>query len=116
MFIFDSKIKTTCIALAVASAMFAEVRVSTGDALKFATNKPSPEYSSVARQMKVVGHVEVEATVATDGTVESVKVLVGNPLLTSSAVAAVKKWKFTPFVQNGEPAKALTILSFDFKP
>src|SRR4051812_4334407 len=105
-----------CIALALAPALFAEVHVAMGDALKSALAKPAPEYSAVARQMKVTGHVEVEATVGTDGLVESVKVLTGNPLLTASAVTAVKKWKFTPFTQNGEPAKALTVLSFDFKP
>ena len=118
MFSFDSKIKTTtiCIALALAPALFAEVRVTTADALKSALNKPTPEYSAVARQMKVVGKVEVEATVGTDGNVETVKVLTGNPLLTNSTVNAVKKWKFTPFTQNGEPSKAIATLSFDFKP
>jgi protein TonB len=113
----DSRIKTICFALVLAApALFADIRVSTGDALKSAVTKPSPEYSAVARQMKVTGHVEVEATVGTDGSVEAVKVLTGNPLLTGSTVTAVKKWKFTPFTQNGEPSKALAILGFDFKP
>jgi periplasmic protein TonB len=116
VFVFHSKIQTVCVALLLAPALFAEVRVNTAEALRAALSKPSPEYSSVARQMKVTGHVEVEATVATDGSVETVKVLTGNPLLTASAVNAVKKWKFTPFTDNGEPAKALAVLSFDFKP
>ncbi len=118
MFVINSKIKMICMSLAFATApaLLAEVRVPMGEAMKSAVSKPTPEYSPVARQMKVTGHVEVEATVATDGSVESVKVLTGNPLLTNSAVNAVKRWKFAPFTQNGEPAKALTILSFDFKP
>jgi protein TonB len=116
VFVFDSRIKTTFVALAMTPALFAEVRVPTGDALKAALTKPSPEYSAVARQMKVTGHVEVEATVGTDGAVEAVKVLTGNPLLTNSTVNAVKKWKFTPFMENGAPAKAVAVLSFDFKP
>lgn len=116
MFPTDSKLKMICIALALAPALFAEVRITTSEAVKSALTKPNPEYSAVARQMKVIGRVEVEATVGTDGNVEAVKVLTGNPLLTNSAVNAVKKWKFTPFLQNGEPSRAIATLSFDFKP
>ncbi len=121
MFSSNSKLKTTklkaiCIALALAPALFAEVRVTTAEAVKSALTKPTPEYSTVARQMKVVGKVEVEATVGTDGSVETVKVLTGNPLLTGSTVNAVKKWKFTPFTENGEPSRAIATLTFDFKP
>ena len=97
-------------------ALHAELRVPTGDAVRAAINHPSPEYSPVARQMKVTGHVEVEATVAADGTVEAVRVVTGNPLLTASAVNAVKRWKFTPFTVNGEAVKAVAALNFDFKP
>ena len=91
MFSFDSKIKTVCIALALAPSLFAEVRAATAEAVKPAWSKPTPEYSAVARQMKVIERVEVEATVGTDGNLETVKVLTGNSLLTNSTVNAVKK-------------------------
>ena len=94
----------------------AEVRIGTADAVKAATNKPQPEYSAVARQMKVAGRVEVEAVVDTEGMVESVKSLTGNPILTQSAINAVRKWRFTPFAENGAPAKAVVTLSFEFRP
>jgi TonB family protein len=100
----------------LAPALVADMRVSTSDAIKAATNKPQPEYSAIARQMKVAGRVEIEVTIATDGTVESAKALSGNPLLTQTATTTVKKWKFAPFTANGEPSKAVAILSFDFKP
>ena len=121
MFAFISKGKTMWLVLALAPAVFApallaEVRVSKADTLRLAVKKPAPEYPNIARQMKVTGHVEVEATVATDGSVEAVKVLTGNPLLTSSAVTAVKKWMFPPFTENGEPAKAIALVAFDFNP
>ncbi len=91
------------------------MRVSTSDALKAATSKPTPEFSAVAKQMKVSGKVEVEVNIATDGTVEGVKVLTGNPLLTGPTISAVKRWKFTPFTANGESVKAVATISFDFK-
>jgi len=97
------------------SIAFAEVRVSGAEAAKAAVQKPQPEYTAIARQMKVSGKVEVEASIALDGSVESVRVISGNPLLTASTVTAVKKWKFTPFQEKGTPAKAVAVLAFDFK-
>ena len=101
--------------VATASVLSGSIRVPMAEAVKQATSKPSPEYSGFARQMKVVGRVEVEATVGTDGSVESVTVVTGNPLLTALAVAAVKKWRFTPFTADGAPTKAVAVISFDFK-
>lgn len=94
----------------------AEVRVSTSDAMKAAVNKPQPVYSAVARQMKIAGRVEVEAVVDEQGSVVTAKALTGNPLLTQSALAAVEKWKFTPFVSDGKPVRAVCTLAFDFRP
>jgi periplasmic protein TonB len=114
--------KTKSLVLAVAMSLtagmlaFADVRVSAADAMKAAVTKPSPVYSPIAKQMKVSGHVEVEAVVSADGTVETVKAVTGNPLLTQSAIQAVQKWKFTPFTANGEATKAIVTLAFDFKP
>jgi protein TonB len=105
----------TLLALSAAAAL-ADVRVSAQDAIKNAVTRPAPANSPIARQMKVGGHVEVEAVVTADGTVESVKAVNGNPLLTQSAVQAVQKWKFTPFTANGEATKAVVTLAFDFKP
>lgn len=102
--------------LLLTGAASAEVRVAGADAIKAAINKVQPVYSPVARQMKVAGKVEVEATVDESGNVDSVKAITGNPLLTQSAVAAVQKWKFEPFTENGKPAKAIVTLSFDFRP
>jgi protein TonB len=103
-------------ALLLTTTASAEIRVSTADAMKAVTNKVQPTYSSVARQMKVAGKVEVEATVDESGNVETVKPVNGNPLLTQSAVSAVQKWKFTPFTADGKASKAVVTLSFDFRP
>lgn len=96
--------------------LMADVRISATEAMKAATSKVQPQYPVVARQMKIAGHVEVEAVVGPDGAVSSVKALSGNPMLTQPAVAAVEKWKFTPFTNNGEPTKAIVTLGFDFRP
>jgi protein TonB len=101
---------------ATAVCMNAEVRVSTADAFKAATSKVQPQYPAVARQMKIAGHVEIEAVIDTNGAVTSAKAVSGNPMLTQPALAAVEKWKFTPFTSNGENTKAIVTLGFDFRP
>jgi protein TonB len=101
--------------VAFSAAVNAEIRVATDDAMKAAVQKAQPEYPSMARQMHIAGKVEVEVTIESDGTVADVKVLSGNALLTPAVIGAVKKWKFTPFTNNGEPTKAVAALGFDFK-
>jgi protein TonB len=101
---------------AAAATLMADVRIGTADAIKAATNKVQPMYPAVARQMKIAGHVEIEAVVGPDGAVASAKAVSGNPMLTQPAISAVEKWKFTPFTANGEPTKAIVTLGFDFRP
>jgi TonB family protein len=93
----------------------AEMRVATDDAMKAAVKKAAPDYPPIAKQLKIAGHVQVDVNIDADGNVESVKVVSGNAMLTQSVILAVKKWKFTPFTQDGAPTKAVTALEFDFK-
>jgi len=93
----------------------AEVRVTAADALKAAVKKAQPEYSPMAKQMRVQGDVEVEVKISDAGGVDDVKVVSGNPLLTQPVVRSLKDWKFTPFQQEGKAAPAVTNLRFSFK-
>lgn len=111
--------KSACVgvlilALAAAAPLAAEVHVSMSEATKAAVDKPHPEYSPIARQMRVSGEVVVEATINEKGTVDEVKVVSGNAMLTPSVVTAVKRWKFTPFQENGAPTRAIATLRFAF--
>ncbi len=92
-----------------------EKRIPRAEALKAVTNRVEPSYPPVARQMKMEGNVEVDAQVAEDGTVQSVKTVTGNPVLAKAAENAVKQWKFTPFKEEGKPTKAVVGLVFSFK-
>jgi len=93
----------------------AEIRVLTDDAMKAATKKTPPDYPPIAKQLKIAGHVQVDVTIDAEGNVETVRVVSGNAMLTQSVITAVKKWKFTPFTQDGAATKALAALDFDFK-
>ncbi len=91
------------------------VRITDTDARKSAVQTASPDYPPMAKQMRIAGRVVVDAHIGTDGKVEKVEPVSGNPLLTNAAVMAVKRWKFSPFQSAGKPARAVAALSFDFK-
>jgi TonB family protein len=98
-----------------ALAQDADLRVSNSEALKAATAKVQPDYPAIAKQLHLEGAVEVEAHIAEDGSVESVRPLTGNAVLANAAVAATKRWKFTPFTAGGKNVKAVASLTFNFK-
>jgi protein TonB len=85
------------------------------DAKRAALAKPSPELSTVARQLKVSGRVELSVDINASGSVTDVRIVSGSPVLTAPCVTAVKQWKFKPFSQDGQPSAAVTTLSFEFK-
>ena len=58
------------------------------------TTRVEPDYPPVLRMRQIGGTVRLELTITRRGTVESARVLGGNPILAESAVVAVKKWKF----------------------
>ncbi len=103
---------------AVAGSAFgqeAPLRVSEVVAKQAAVEKVTPEYPAMAKQMRLAGRVELEAVIDVDGSVEKAQVISGHALLSSAAVAAMKRWKFTPFGAEGKPQRAITTISFDFK-
>jgi protein TonB len=93
----------------------AAVKVPEAEAKRAAIEKPAPAISALAQQLKISGRIELEVTIAATGSVEAVKPLTGNPLLMESAMTAVKKWRFRPFLENGAATSAVTTLTFEFK-
>jgi TonB family protein len=59
-------------------------------------SKVAPIYPDIARRMRIVGAVEVEATVDAAGNVSDAKAVAGNRILAIAAEDAVRKWKFAP--------------------
>ena len=100
----------TGLSIATLSAQDAIRHLSPDEAGKAAVSKVQPEYPPIGKQLKLEGAVQVEASIDERGVVESVKVISGNVVLANSAVAAVKRWKFSPM-----PGKASATLNFTFK-
>ncbi len=99
----------------MALPLAADLRLSHGDAVKNAVKRTTPEYSPMAKQMRIQGDVEVEVKISESGEVADVKVVTGNPMLSAPVVKALKDWKFSPFLEDGKPASAVANLRFTFK-
>ncbi len=72
------------------------------------------DYPAEARQEHVSGKVEMQITIAQDGSVQNPRVLSGDPLLYSGLVAEVSKWLYQPLRINGEPVAMVTELGIEF--
>jgi TonB family protein len=68
-----------------------------------------PDYPPLAKTLKVIGKVKIEATVTAEGRVTTTRVIGGSPLLVSSALDALKKWRFEP-----APKETVEIIEFEF--
>jgi len=54
----------------------------------------APQYPALAKRMHVGGAVKLEVVIRPNGSVKSIKVVGGNPVLIEPATAAVQRWKF----------------------
>jgi periplasmic protein TonB len=73
-----------------------------------------PRYPVLAVQAKVQGVVILEALVDRQGRVEDVRVLRSVPLLDNAAVAAVKRWRYSPLFLNGQPERFVLTVTVNF--
>jgi len=85
-----------------------------GSLLEYATQKVNPIYPQQAKTIRQTGIVKVELMIDEKGQVAAVQKLSGPSLLRGAAEDAVKKWKFKPFVRDGQPVKATGFVSFNF--
>ena len=85
-----------------------------GSLISYATRQQAPIYPPAAKSMRASGIVKVEVTVDEAGDVTEVHKLTGPSLLQAAAKDAIRKWKFKPFVRDGQPVKAVGFVSFNF--
>jgi protein TonB len=74
-----------------------------------------PAYPDLARQARVEGTVILEAILDRDGRIDHVRVVRSIPLLDAAAVQAVRQWRYTPTVLNGQPVQVLMTITINFQ-
>src|ERR1700726_2734730 len=77
-------------------------------------NKVQPVYPPLARQTRISGTVRLHALISKTGTVESLEVISGHPLLVRAAMDAVQQWRYKPTLLNGEPVEVDTTIDVIF--
>jgi len=73
-----------------------------------------PAYPPLAVQARISGTVRLAAIIGRDGTIQHLQVVSGHPLLTASAVEAVKHWSYQPTLLNGEAVEVITQIDVNF--
>jgi protein TonB len=76
--------------------------------------KVDPVYPPLAKQARISGIVLLEVTVDEGGSVTNVRVLRGHPLLVQAAVDAVRQWKYSPTILNGQPESVIADVTVNF--
>lgn len=77
--------------------------------------KVDPAYPDAARQTGLQGLVILDAVIAPDGTVKSLRPMAGPELLAQSALDAVQSWRYTPYRVDGRAVEIETTVSYNFR-
>ncbi len=73
-----------------------------------------PVYPPEALAQKLHGPVLLQVLVGRDGSVEDLKIVRGYFILGRAAIAAVKQWRFQPYILNGHAAATQTAITVNF--
>src|SRR5271167_3650893 len=90
------------------------VRVSQGVSQGLLIRQVKPTYPPLARQARIQGTVVLQALISKDGSITSLTLVSGHPMLAPSAIDAVKQWKYKPYLLNGEPVEVETEVQVNF--
>ncbi len=74
----------------------------------------APKYPPEAGRARIEGTVVLLAVIGKDGTVEDVRVKSGLSLLAQAAIEAVKRWRYRPYLLNGEPVEVDSQITINF--
>jgi periplasmic protein TonB len=90
------------------------IRLSIGVTDGLLIHKVTPVYSKIAIATHTQGRVVLQALIGRDGSIENLHVISGHPLLISSALEAVKQWRYRPYLLNNEPVEVETQITVNF--
>jgi protein TonB len=77
-------------------------------------DKVQPVYPRDAKAAHVQGLVRLQVHIGKDGHVQSLSVVSGDPMLSPTAVDAVRQWLYRPTLMNGNPVEIDTMVDVNF--
>jgi protein TonB len=90
------------------------VRISQGVTKGLLIRRVEPGYPPLARSARVQGEVVLTAIISVTGDIENLQLVSGHPMLVPSALAAVKQWRYKPYLLNGQPTEVETTITVIF--
>lgn len=76
--------------------------------------QPRPVYPPQAKADRIQGVVRFMAVIAKDGTIKSLEVTTGHPMLVPAALESVRQWVYQPTLFNGDPVEVQTVIDVNF--
>lgn len=90
------------------------VELPSGVAAGLLIKKVRPDYPKKARKRRIQGTVIMTATIRKEGDITDLTLVSGDSLLAEAAFAAVKQWKYRPYLVNGQPVAVKTQVQVNF--
>lgn len=90
------------------------VRISQGVTKGLLIHRVEPAYPTLARAARVQGEVVLSAIIDTTGQITNLQLVSGHPMLVPAAFAAVRDWRYKPYLLNGQPVEVETMITVIF--
>jgi TonB family protein len=91
--IYSATVNVLCVAALFIVSTSAQTQPEAAEK-RAVVQRTAPIYPPLARNMALQGNVRMEAVVSPDGSVKTVAVKGGHPVLAQAAVNAVRQWKW----------------------
>ncbi len=91
-------------------------RVAVADKMLVLTHRVDPVYPEAAKKDGVSGEVVLALHISKDGVVADISVVKGPQVFQTSALDAVRQWRYQPFLLNGDPIAVDTQVTVVFAP
>jgi protein TonB len=82
----------------------------------FLVRRIDPVYPRTAVIAHVFGEVQLHAIIAKDGSIQSLNVISGSPILAQAALDAVRQWRYKPYMLNDQAVEVETFITVHFRP
>jgi periplasmic protein TonB len=91
------------------------VRLASGVTTGLLIKKVAPIYPLDARAAYIQGTVILKAEISKEGEITDLELISGPIELAGSAVAAVRQWKYKPYLLNGQPVIVETQIQVNYE-
>src|ERR1039458_344714 len=90
------------------------IRISQGVAKGLLIQRVGRACPTLPRAARVQGDVILSAVIDINGQITTLQLVSGHPMLVPAAIAAVKQWRYKPYLLNGQPVEVETTITVIF--